>query len=239
MKLEGKVALVTGGTDGIGRALARAMMAKGAQVMICGRDPDRLGGARTEGFATIAADLATETGRDAVVTMVRERPIDILVNNAGMEADFDIAAPIDLAGVDRCIALNLAAPIHLVARLADGLRARPEAMIVNVTSGLAIAPSRKSPVYCATKAGLRSFTMALRAQLAGTSVHVLEVLPPVVDTRMTAGNPHGKLSPEACAQQIVAAIEANRAEANVGMTRLLSTAHNLSPAIARRVMINY
>ncbi len=239
MKLDGKVALVTGGTDGIGRALARAMKVEGASVMICGRDPGRLGGARTEGFATIAADLATETGRDAIVNMVRERPIDILVNNAGMGADFDIAKPIDLAAVDRCIALNLTAPIHLVATLIDGLRTRPEAMIVNVTSGLAIAPSKKAPVYCATKAGLRSFTMALRAQLTGTTVHVMEVLPPVVDTQMTADNPHRKLSPEACAAQIVAAMKANRVEANVGMTRLLSTAHNLSPAIARRVMLNY
>lgn len=239
MKLDGKVALVTGGSDGIGRALARALAAKGASVIVCGRDPDRLGGARTEGFATIAADLATETGRDTVVAMVRERPIDILVNNAGMGADFDVAAPVDLAQVDRCIALNLTTPIHLIARLIDGLRARPAAMIVNVTSGLAIAPSRKAPVYCATKAGLRSFTMALRAQLADTKVHVLEVLPPVVDTQMTVDNPHKKLPPDACARQIVAAMEADRAEANVGMTRLLSAAHNVSPAIARRVMLNY
>lgn len=239
MKLDGKVALVTGGSDGIGRALARALAAKGVSVIVCGRDPDRLGGARTEGFATIAADLATETGRDTVVAMVRERPIDILVNNAGMGADFDVAAPVDLARVDRCIALNLTTPIHLIARLIDGLRAQPEAMIVNVTSGLAIAPSKKAPVYCATKAGLRSFTMALRAQLADTKVHVLEVLPPVVDTQMTADNPHKKLSPDACARQIIVAMETGRAEANVGMTRLLSTAHNVSPAIARRVMLNY
>ncbi len=239
MKLDGKSVLVTGGTDGIGLALARVLRDRGAAVMICGRDPDRLAGARNEGLATVAADLATDTGRDAVVNAVRDRPIDILVNNAGMGADFTIDAPIDLDRVDQCIALNLTAPIHLVARLIGGLRNRPEAMIANVTSGLAIAPSKGAPVYCATKAGLRSFTMALRGQLAGTKIRVLEILPPVVETQMTADNTHKKLSAPGCARQIVAAIEANRREANVGMTRLLSTVHNVSPAIARRVMLNY
>jgi len=239
MQMNGKTALVTGGTDGIGLALARALRDKGASVMVCGRNPERLGGARGEGFATIAADLATDTGRDTIVATVRERPIDILVNNAGKGATFDIAEPIDLANVDQCIALNLTTPIHLITRLIDGLRARPEAMIVNVTSGLAIAPNKGSPVYCATKAGLRSFTMALRAQLAGSQIHVLEVLPPVVETQMTAGQRHKKMPAAECARQIVVAMEANRAEANVGMTQLLSTVHNISPPIARRVMLGY
>lgn len=239
MKLNGKSALVTGGTDGIGRAMARALKERGAAVIICGRDPERLAGARSEGFATIAADLSTDTGRDALVSAVRDRPIDLLINNAGMGAEYRIDAPIDLAAVDRCIALNLTAPIHLVARLIGGLRERPEAMIVNVTSGLAIAPNKAAPVYCATKAGLRSFTMALRAQLAGTEIHVLEVLPPVVETQMTANNSHKKMPASECARQIVAAIEANRQEANVGMTRLLSGVHNVAPAIARRVMLDF
>ncbi len=239
MQIQGKSVLVTGGTDGIGLALARALRDKGASVMVCGRDPGRLGGARGEGFATVAADLATDTGRDALVNAVRERPIDILINNAGKGASYDIGAPVDLDNVDECIALNLTAPIHLITRLIGMLRNQPEAMIVNVTSGLAIAPNKGSPVYCATKAALRSFTMALRAQLAGTSVHVMEVLPPVVETRMTEGQKHKKLSSVECARQIVVAIEANRNEANVGMTQLLSTVHNISPAIARRVMLGY
>src|SRR5918999_1436385 len=81
---------------------------------------------------------------------------------------------------------------------------------VNVTSGLAIAPRASGPIYCATKAGLRSFTMALRAQLAKTRIHVLEVLPPVVETRMTEGNRHRKMPASECARQIVAAMERGR-----------------------------
>ncbi|TPG22345.1 SDR family NAD(P)-dependent oxidoreductase [Sphingomonas koreensis] len=239
MKLSGKVALVTGGNDGIGREIARQLKAKGASVIVVGRDTGRLEAAAADGFETIAADLATPAGVDAVIAAIDTRPIDLLVNNAGMGAHYLVDEPIDLAEVDRCVALNLTAPIHLITRLLPALRARPEAMIVNVTSGLAIAPNARSPVYCATKAGLRSFTMALRAQLAGSAVHVLEALPPVVETRMTADNPHKKLPASDCARQIVAAIEANRAEANVGMTGMLRRAYSVSPALARRIMLNY
>ncbi|MGN6619894.1 MAG: SDR family oxidoreductase [Sphingomonas sp.] len=239
MKLSGKTAIVTGGNDGIGREIARALKAKGVTVIAVGRDAGRLEAAGAEGFETIAADLATPGGVDAVAAAAASRPIDVLINNAGMGADYLIDEPIDLAEVDRCVALNLTAPIHLITRLLPALRARPEAMIVNVTSGLAIAPNARSPVYCATKAGLRSFTLALRGQLAGSRVHILEALPPVVETRMTEGNTHKKLPAHECARQIVGAMEAGRDEANVGMTRMLRAAYSVSPAFARRIMLRY
>ena len=125
---------------------------------------------------------------DAVVSGLGSRPIDVLINNAGMGANHDFRlAPPDPENDERTLWLNLHAPIRLIVRLMPVLRTRPEAMIVNVTSGLAIAPNAGAPVYCATKAALRSYTMALRGQLKGTGVHVLEALPPMVDTQMTAG----------------------------------------------------
>lgn len=239
MKIAGKRALVTGGTDGIGIEIARALKAKGAAVLVCGRDRARLDAAQAEGFEAVAADLSTPGGVDAAVSAAGSPPIDIIVNNAGMGVDYDIGGPIDLDGVDRCIALNLTAPIHLVTRLIDVLRARPEAMIVNVTSGLAIAPNSGAPVYCATKAGLRSFTMAVRAQLKGSKVHVLEALPPVVETRMTVANKHKKMPASECARQIVAAMEAGKPQANVGMTAVLDAVHNVAGPVARRIMLRY
>ncbi|MEO6217838.1 MAG: SDR family NAD(P)-dependent oxidoreductase [Sphingomonas sp.] len=243
MEIRGKTALVTGGTDGIGIEIARHLKAGGATVIVAGRNPARLEAARSEGFEPIAADLSNVGGCDALVAALAGRSIDILVNNAGMGAEYDVTpgavGPIDLAEVDRCIFLNLNAPIRLITGLLDMLRARPEAMIVNVTSGLAIAPNAGSPVYCGTKAGLRSFTMALRAQLSGTKVHVLEALPPVVETQMTAGNNHKKMPAPECGRQIVAAIAGNRNQANIGMTALLNAVHNISPPIARQVMLRY
>jgi len=119
------------------------------------------------------------------------------------------------------------------------LNARPEAALVNVTSGLAIAPRAGAPVYCATKAGLRSFTKAIRNQLKDTRINVIEALPPVVDTAMTAARPGKKLSAEGCAAEIVAAIESNRSEANVGMVKMLKVVHSISPRLAEAIMIRF
>ena len=239
MRLAGKTALVTGGTDGIGREIARQLQAKGVKVIIAGRDPGRLESARQEGLEPIEADLATPQGVEALVAALEGRELDLLVNNAGMGAAYKVDEGPDLAETDRCLFLNLTAPIHLVTRLLPMLRSRPEAMIVNVTSGLAIAPRAASPIYCATKAGLRSFTMALRAQLKRTKVRVLEVLPPVVDTRMTAGREGGKMPAAECARQAVAAMEADKAEANVGQVKLLRFIYSLSPAFARRMVLRF
>ncbi len=245
MELKGKVALVTGGTDGIGARLIRQLRDAGAVVITSGRDPGRIAATRAEGFEVIAADLATPAGVDALIAAMAGRSLDILVNNAGMgdgSHDFRQGAP-DVAAAEAAIALNLTAPIVLIAALMPALRegaaARGGAMVVNVTSGLAIAPRGGGPVYCATKAGLRSYTQALRHQLRGTGVHVLEALPPVVDTRMTAGRGSAKMAPEECARQIVVAMTANANEANVGMVKLLQAVHSLSPRLARRIMINF
>ncbi|MGH6615509.1 SDR family oxidoreductase [Sphingomonas sp.] len=239
MQLTGKTILVTGGTDGIGLALARRLKAAGSTVIVVGRNAERIAAAQAEGFEVLAADLSTEAGCTELLAAITGRPIDILVNNAGMGVPFDVAAAIDMAVVDQSIFLNLNAPIRLIVGMLDALRARPAAMIVNVTSGLAIAPAATTPVYCATKAGLHSFTRALRAQLADSKVHVLEVLPPVVETRMTEDNHHSKMPAPECARQIVLAMEKSRNQANVGMTAILNTVYNISPAIARRIMLRY
>jgi uncharacterized oxidoreductase len=239
VQLTGKTALVTGGTDGIGLWIARLLAKGGAKVIVCGRRADRLEAARGEGFEAIVADLSSAAGVDALVTAVQGRDLDILVNNAGAGADFDLSEEIDLAAADRTIFLNLNAPIRIAAALVPRLRTRPQAALVNVTSGLAIAPRAGSPVYCATKAGLRSFTKAVRHQLKGSNVTVIEALPPVVDTAMTADRTGSKMSAEACARQIVSAIENDRIEANVGMVKILKLVHSLSPRLAEAIMIRF
>lgn len=241
MQLAGKTALVTGGTDGIGGHLIRQLRDLGVTVITQGRNAERVAATRADGFEVITADLSTQAGVNALLEGVAGRPIDILVNNAGAGADHDFREPglPDVAEADAGIFLNLNAPIHLITALMPVLKGRPEAMIINVTSGLAIAPRAGGPVYCATKAGLRSYTQALRAQLAGTAVHVLEALPPVVETKLTAGRSSGKMQPAECARQIVNAIQRNATEANVGMVKLLQVVNSISPALARRIMIRF
>ncbi len=240
MKLTGKTALITGGTDGIGLRLARQLQAKGAQVIVTGRTPARIGAARAEGLDVIPAELTGPEGVDAVLAGLGARQIDILINNAGMGTDHDFREALpDPAADERILWLNIHAPIRLIVLLMPMLRARPEAMIVNVTSGLALAPSTASAIYCATKAAMRSYTQSLRAQMKGSRVHVIEALPPVVDTAMTAHMTKSKMTPEACAAQIIAAMERNAPQVNVGMVKLLAAVHAISPALARRFMLNF
>lgn len=240
MQLSGKTILVTGGTDGIGAQLIRQLRDKGAAVITQGRNADRVAATRADGFEVTQADLSSPAGVNALLAGLKDRPIDVLVNNAGAGVDHDFreAAP-DLAASDATIFLNLNAPIHLIAALMPVLKSRPEAMIVNVTSGLAIAPRAGGPVYCATKAALRSYSQALRHQLKGTGVHVLEALPPVVETKLTAGRGSKKMAPDACAREIVTGMERNADEANVGMVKFLQLVHSISPALARNIMIRF
>jgi uncharacterized oxidoreductase len=199
MDVNGKTVLVTGGTAGIGEHMALQLQAKGATVIVTGRNLTRLDSMRRRGFEAIEADLHSPLGADRILQTLGERDIAILINNAGQGVDHDFreARP-DADAADDCIYANLNTPIRLITALVPQMRALPKATIVNVTSGLAIAPRAGGPVYCATKAALRSYTQALRAQLADTGIVVIEALPPVVDTQMTAGRGGTKMSPQDC-----------------------------------------
>jgi uncharacterized oxidoreductase len=240
MQIAGKTVLLTGGTNGIGREMALQLKAKGAVVITTGRNPDRVAAAREAGFEVIEADLSDAAGVDALIAAMDGRDIDIVINNAGMLADHDFReGPVDADVADTCFYTNLSAPVRLIAGLMDTLKSRPEAAIVNVTSGLAISPAAGSPVYCATKSGLRFYTLALREQLKDTGINVIEALPPVVDTQMNDGREAKKMSPAECARQIVSAIEMNSDEANIGVTKALRFMEAIHPALARRMTLKF
>src|SRR5262249_14765407 len=128
--------------------------------------------------------LADADGRERFAAdVVRDFPaIDVLVNNAGIQRYPLLTETEPWTETAQEIAINLEAPIHLSRLFVGHLRTRPNAAIINVTSGLSFVPRVKSPVYCATKAGLHSFTLSLRHQLAGTGISVIEIIPPAVNT---------------------------------------------------------
>lgn len=240
MDLRGKLALVTGGSDGIGREIALQLQAAGANVIVTGRSAEKLQAMAGLGFGTIAGDLSTVAGIDAVVDGVAGKPLALLVNNAGVGAmDYAVDDAATLAIAETCLHTNLDAPIALCTRLLPTLKAQPEAAIVNVTSGLAIAPSGSGAVYCATKAGLRAYTQALRYVLRDSNVRVVEALPPVVATNMTARRDGKKMTAHDCAAEIVRGIRTGKTEINVGMVKILQLVHSISPALARRIMIKF
>ena len=239
MDLRGKLALVTGGSDGIGREIALQLQGAGADVIVTGRLAEKLKAMAALGFGTIAGDLSTSAGIDAVVAGVADKPLALLVNNAGVSSDYDLDTPETLDSAAHCIRTNLDAPIALCTRLLPVLRAQREAAIVNVTSGLAIAPRAGGSIYCATKAGLRSYTQAIRHVLKDSNVRVIEALPPVVETNMTAGRGGKKMSAHDCAAEIVRGIRTGKSDVNVGIVKLLQLVNSISPALARRIMIRF
>ena len=163
-----------------------------------------------------------------------------MINNAGTQTEVDALAPAEWPILSREIEVNLAAPIHLVHLLLPSLVARASvsepSVILNVTSGLALAPKAASAPYCATKAGLRSYTKALRWQIRDQNIRVVEALPPLVRTPMTAGRHDGAISASECAAEIVAGLRAQKYEIYVGKAKLLRRVMRIAPAIGDRRM---
>jgi uncharacterized oxidoreductase len=111
--------------------------------------------------------------------------LNVLINNAGIMEPEDIAtAPDYLDIAERTIATNLLGPIRLTAALLAHVRAQPRAAILTVSSGLAFVPMAATPTYCATKAAIHSYSMALRHQLRDSAVQVIEIIPPYVQTEL-------------------------------------------------------
>ena len=226
MKVTGNTVLITGGATGIGLALARALLERGNEVIICGRRADRLSAARSAspGLRIRVADVSDRASRADLVAWVRDAfpRTNVLVNNAGIHHLIDFrGGPSELAKVDEEIATNLAAPIHLTSMMLPLLASQPAAAIVNVSSGLGFAPLAGMPVYCATKAALHSLTMSLRHQLRETHVKVFEIIPPTVASELGAGHRPSEVNSsampaETAAAGIVEALEGDVLEVALG-----------------------
>jgi len=193
MNITGNTILITGGGSGIGRALAEALHARGNQVIVAGRRADvlRETAAANPGMAWATVDMEDPAALAAFgAQVVKDHPaLNVVILNAGiMKAEDLKAEPFDLATVEATIATNLLGPIRLTAALLPHLRARPNATVVTVTSGLAFIPLTATPTYNATKAALHSWTQSLRHQLRDTAVEVLELAPPAVATDLMPGH---------------------------------------------------
>jgi len=187
MQMAGNTILVTGGGTGIGRGLAESFHRLGNQVIIAARrrEPLRAVAEANPGIQTMSLDQADPADIRRFATAVTDRypELNVVVNNAGIQRveDLTTGGP---GAAEQTVAINLLGPIRLTAALLPSLRAKPRAAIVNVTSGLAFMPSALTPTYCATKAALHSYTQSLRFQLRETSVEVIEIIPPQVQTAL-------------------------------------------------------
>ena len=184
--MEKSTVLVTGGASGIGLALAVRFLNAGCEVIICGRDKNKLRAAQEKHptLHTRVCDLAIEAERSFLLNWtIKEFPkLNVLVNNAGIQRRVDLTKAEPWEQTRRELLINVDAPIHLAMLFIPHLMKQACPAIVNVTSGLSFSPLANVPVYSATKAALHSFTLSLRHQLAATPIKVVEIAPPAVNT---------------------------------------------------------
>jgi NAD(P)-dependent dehydrogenase (short-subunit alcohol dehydrogenase family) len=189
MRLRGKRALVTGGSDGIGFAIAEALQREGAEISIVGRDAEKLKAASArlgDSVASISADLATAAGIDAVVEHVKRsgRTLDILINNAGVAFLVPFESVTE-AQFQQSFALNVTAVFFLTQKLLPHLT--PDAAsVINVSSYFAnkMIPKRPSSIYSLSKGALNSLTKSLAFELGPRGIRVNAIAPGTVDTAM-------------------------------------------------------
>jgi 3-oxoacyl-[acyl-carrier protein] reductase len=217
-RLPDKVAIVTGGSRGIGRAVAAALLADGASVVITGTDEARLDEARDE-LSTSApgvanrlmlsrADVRRDGDVDALMTAASQRfgGIDILINNAGVGEFADVSAMTSDVW-HRVIDTNLTGVFHCCRAAIPHLKARGSGWIINVSSLAGNNPFAGGAAYCASKAGLNAFSEALMQEVRHDGIRVSTVMPGSVRTGFSRGGDGAgmdwKLAPEDVAQVIV------------------------------------
>ena len=195
MNLGGNTVLITGGATGIGLALAIRFLQAGSKVIICGRRSDKLEEAQRihPELKTYVCDVAEEAERiNLFEWTVKNFPeVNVLVNNAGIQRRYSATKDPDPWQERRKeIVINVEAPIHLTSLFVTHFLKQPQAAIINVSSGLAFTPGTFATVYSATKAALHSFTMSLRHELENTSIKVIEIVPPAVNTDLGGAGIH-------------------------------------------------
>lgn len=247
MNIRGKTVLVTGGGSGIGLAIAKAFVGLGNDVIVCGRDSEKLDRAAAEyGVGSFVCDITDGVQQDRLIEHITTKygRLDVLVNNAGVLHAYNFAKDTDtLSLVDHEITLNTSAELKLTYRALPLLRRSEQAAIVYVTSGTVYTPSPFSLVYTGTKSLVHHFADSLRVQLKPEGILVFEIQPPPTDTGM-ADNVKAKFDmskfklehPDTIARALVRGMQSDKYTIAVGLSKVMRAMSRLAPGLLFRQM---
>lgn len=230
---EGTRVVVTGGGSGIGADIARALAKRGATVWITGRTAEKLAAVADEDDRIVP--FVCDVTDDNAILALRDvldaaGGVDVLVNNAGVFHRFDMVTgpPLDaqLSEID----IDVSGPVRMAHHFLPGMIERG-GTLVNVSSGLAFVPYASAPVYSASKAFVHAWTQSLRAQLAGSGVRVVELMPPVVATPMAEGLDPSieRISPEELTTAFLTGLSRGHTEITPGISKQLKWMRRLAP----------
>ena len=192
MKLTDNTILITGGSSGIGFEMARQFLNRDNKVIITGRDEKKLHDAKQQlgGVTIIRNDVSNPDDIEKLYQQaVKDFPdLNILINNAGILQTINLRnGNLAAADLTKEIDINLKGTLLMNNVFLPLLQHNNNPAIVNVSSGLAYVPLPIAPVYCSTKAAIRSYSLSLRAQLRNSGIRVFDLAPPLTETEMIGG----------------------------------------------------
>lgn len=243
MHINRNVILITGGTSGIGLEMVRQLNVLDNKIIVTSSSQDNLEKLKLQfpNITTLVCDLGDSLSvRNLVDKCLKDfSDINIIINNAGIQNNYTWTEEKNgYKKIENEIQINFTSPMQIIYGLLQILTIKQSSAIINVSSGLAFAPKKSAPIYCATKSAIHNGTKALRYQLETTNVKVFEIIPPLVETAMTEGRGKSKISTKQLVDEFISNFKKDKFESNIGKTKLLRFIQRISPKLADNILKN-
>lgn len=240
MNITNNTILLTGGTSGIGLELLKQLYRDNKMIVVSG-NPSNIEKVKKD-YRDIMGIVCDLGNKDSVKQLIKKclhefNEVNILINNAAVQNNYSfISEENAFEKIENEVTVNLISPLFLIYGLLPVLLKNDNAAIINISSGLAFSPKASAPVYCGTKAAIHNITKALRYQLEDAKIKVFEIIPPLVDTRLSKGSNKSKITPKQLVGEFLSNFQKDKLESNIGRIKFLRILTRLAPKVADRLL---